>query len=145
MPRLYPPAHTFGRQALGPDVVLGRQVLMGATVLISPWLIHRKSSIWERPERFRLANVSWETGLDYSMSHRFTIDYPADYDFIAAVFDALYSPERPVFGLRDIVSLLEARPDIFAINQRYAGVNWYRNHLADLQTIKPEETRCPTT
>ena len=52
MPRLYPPAHTFGRQALGPDVVLGRQVPMGATVLISPWLIHRKSSIWDRPERF---------------------------------------------------------------------------------------------
>jgi cytochrome P450 len=50
--RLYPPAHTVGRQALAPDVILGRHIPAGATVLVSPWLIHRKSSIWERPERF---------------------------------------------------------------------------------------------
>jgi spore coat polysaccharide biosynthesis protein SpsF len=102
---------------------------------------HTTPFLWERPERFRLANVSWETGLDYSMSHRFTIDYPADYDFIAAVFDALYSPARPVFGLRDIIGLLEARPDIFAINQHYAGVNWYRNHLGELRTVDARHTR----
>jgi spore coat polysaccharide biosynthesis protein SpsF len=102
---------------------------------------HTTPFLWERPDRFRLANVTWETGLDYSMSHRFTIDYPADYDFIAAVYDALYSPERPVFGLGDILSLLEARPDIFSLNQRYAGVNWYRNHLGELRTVDARHTR----
>jgi spore coat polysaccharide biosynthesis protein SpsF len=102
---------------------------------------HTTPFLWERPERFRLGNVAWETGLDYSMSHRFTIDYQADYDFIAAVYDALWTPERPVFTLGDILELLEKRPDIFAINQRYAGVNWYRNHLGELRTVGARQTK----
>jgi spore coat polysaccharide biosynthesis protein SpsF len=39
---------------------------------------HTTPFIWERPEEFRCLNVAWESGLDYSMSHRFTIDYPED-------------------------------------------------------------------
>ena len=27
------------------------------------------------------------------------------------------------------------------INEKYAGVNWYRNHLNELKTIKPEQTK----
>lgn len=102
---------------------------------------HTTPFFWERPERFRLGNVAWETGLDYSMSHRFTIDYQADYDFIAAVYDALYTKERPIFTLADILALCEQRPDIFALNQRYAGVNWYRHHLGELKTIESSHTR----
>jgi spore coat polysaccharide biosynthesis protein SpsF len=102
---------------------------------------HTTPFLWERPERFRLGCVTWETGLDYSMSHRFTIDYRADYDFIAAVYDALYKPERPVFSLGDILRLLEERPEIYAINHQYAGVNWYRNHLGELRTISAKDTR----
>ncbi len=102
---------------------------------------HTTPFLWERPERFRIGNVTWETGRDLSMSHRFTIDYPADYDFIAAVFDALYTPARPVFSLDDILALCEARPDIFAKNHRYAGVNWYRNHLGELRTVGAKDTR----
>jgi len=102
---------------------------------------HTTPFLWERPERFRIGNVTWETGLDYAMSHRFTVDYRADYEFVAAVYDALYTPERPVFSLGDILHLLEERPDIFAINQRYTGVNWYRNHLGELRTITAKDTR----
>jgi spore coat polysaccharide biosynthesis protein SpsF len=102
---------------------------------------HTTPFIWERPERFKLGNVTWETGLDYSMSHRFTIDYPEDYAFIEAVYDALYTPERPIFSLADILSMLEARPDIMAKNARYAGVNWYRHHLGELRTVTERQTR----
>jgi spore coat polysaccharide biosynthesis protein SpsF len=102
---------------------------------------HTTPFLWERPERFRIGNVAWETGLDLSMSHRFTIDYPADHDLIAAVYDALHTPARPVFTLGDILALLEARPDIFALNHRYAGVNWYRNHLDELRTVGAKDTR----
>jgi spore coat polysaccharide biosynthesis protein SpsF len=104
---------------------------------------HTTPFFWERPERFRLGNVAWEMGLDYSMSHRFTIDYPADHDFISAVYDALWTPERPLFSLVDILALCEARPDIFALNQRYAGVNWYRHHIGELLTIESRQTRTP--
>ena len=102
---------------------------------------HTTPFFWERPERFRVGNVRWETGLDYSMSHRFTIDYPEDYAFATAVFDALYRDDQPVFGLDDILRLLQARPDVFALNQAYAGVNWYRHHLGELRTVGEAETR----
>jgi spore coat polysaccharide biosynthesis protein SpsF len=102
---------------------------------------HTTPFLWERPARFAIGNVAWETGLDYSMSHRFTIDYPADHAFVAAVYDALFTPARPVFSLGDILRLLEARPDIMALNQRYAGVNWYRNHLDELRTVGAGDTR----
>lgn len=104
---------------------------------------HTTPFFWERPERFRLHNVVWERGLDYSMTHRFTIDYPDDYAFIRAVFDELYSPSGPPFSLDDILELLERRPDIAAINARYAGVNWYRDHLDELSTVAPSQTRQP--
>jgi spore coat polysaccharide biosynthesis protein SpsF len=104
---------------------------------------HTTPFIWEHPERFRLANVTWETGFDYSMSHRFTIDYPEDYDFIRAVYDRLYTTDRPHFSLDDILELLRAQPGIMALNARYAGVNWYRHHLQDLKTINGTHTRTP--
>jgi spore coat polysaccharide biosynthesis protein SpsF len=102
---------------------------------------HTTPFLWERPERFKLGNVAWETGLDYSMSHRFTIDYPEDYAFVQAVYDALYTPNLPVFSLRSILLLLEARPDIHALNAKYAGVNWYRHHIGELRTVTERETR----
>jgi spore coat polysaccharide biosynthesis protein SpsF len=102
---------------------------------------HTTPFIWDRPHRFRLLNVAWETGLDYSMSHRFTIDYPEDYALISAVYGELWSERNPAFGLEEILALLRSRPDIASLNARYRGVNWYRHHLDRLQTVRPEETR----
>ncbi len=45
------------------------------------------------------------------------------------------------FGLNDILELLEKKPEIRKINQMYAGVNWYRNHINELKTISPEQTK----
>jgi spore coat polysaccharide biosynthesis protein SpsF len=104
---------------------------------------HTTPFLWDRPDRFRIGNVRWDTGLDDSMSHRFTIDYPEDYDFVRAVYDALWTRERPLFTLQEILDLLAARPDIFALNRRYAGVNWYRHHLGQLATVDAGQTRSP--
>jgi spore coat polysaccharide biosynthesis protein SpsF len=101
---------------------------------------HTTPYIWERPERFRLGNVEMEGGQDYSMTHRFTIDYEADYRFIRSVYEALY-PSNPEFGLADILSLLGNYPDIYKLNAELAGVNWYRNHLGELKTISSQQTR----
>jgi len=101
---------------------------------------HTTPFLWERPERFGICNVTWETGLDYSMTHRWTIDYEEDYDFIEAVYEALY-PQNPLFGLEDILALLEQKPDIVALNGKYAGVNWYRHHLGELKTIAAAQTQ----
>ena len=96
---------------------------------------HTTPFVWDQPSRFRVRNVLWETGLDYSRSHRWTIDYPEDYQFIKAVYDELWSPTRPLFSLQEILGLLQHRPDIRSLNAAYAGQTWYRNHLHELKTI----------
>ena len=101
---------------------------------------HTTPYIWEHPEKFKIGNVVWENGLDYSMSHRFTIDYAEDFMFIKAIYESLY-PAKPDFNLQDILNLLNSRPDIAAINERYAGVNWYRNHINDLKTVTAAQTK----
>jgi spore coat polysaccharide biosynthesis protein SpsF len=103
-------------------------------------LEHTTPYIWENPQLFSIGNVSWETGLDYSMSHRFTIDYLEDYEFIKKVFEELY-PVNKNFSCDDIINLLDNKPDIYQINAQYAGVNWYRHHLNELKTIQPEQTK----
>ncbi|HEY4119121.1 MAG TPA: glycosyltransferase family protein [Byssovorax sp.] len=102
---------------------------------------HTTPFLWERPERFRVGNVAWPTGRDLSMSHRFTIDYAEDYEFVRAVYDALWTPARPVFGLDDILALCDSRPRVFELNSKYAGVNWYRHHLGELRTVPASATR----
>lgn len=95
---------------------------------------HTTPYLWENPGRFRIGNVEWETGLDYSKSHRWTIDYEEDYQFIRAVYEALY-PANPLFGLEDIIGYVAANPDVAALNARYAGHYWYRNHPGELRTV----------
>lgn len=101
---------------------------------------HTTPYIWENPDKFRIGNVEWETGLNYSMSYRFTIDYPEDYEFIRRVYDELYH-KNPKFSLTDILKLLEEKPEIKKINEKYNGVNWYRNHLNELKTITADQTK----
>ena len=50
--RLYPPAHTMSREALGDDVIEGHGVAKGSVVSIVPWLIHRHRLLWEKPDVF---------------------------------------------------------------------------------------------
>jgi spore coat polysaccharide biosynthesis protein SpsF len=103
-------------------------------------LEHTTPYIWENPEKFKIGNVVWQNGKDYSMSHRFTIDYIEDYEFIKRIFEELY-PQNPSFTLNDILFLLTQKPEIYAINMHYAGVNWYRHHLEDLKTVSVEQTK----
>lgn len=101
---------------------------------------HTTPFLWERPERFRLHNVVWPRALNLSMTHRLTLDYPEDLDLIRAVFEGLY-PLHPRFAMADVIDYLTEFPHIFALNQKYAGVNWYRHHLHELSTITASETK----
>ncbi len=102
---------------------------------------HTTPFIWEHPERFRIGNVQWEAGKNFSMSHRWTIDYPEDYIFIKKVYDYLCRPESSIFSLYDILDLLKKEPMLPFLNSKYAGVNWYRNHLSELKTVTAKETK----
>jgi spore coat polysaccharide biosynthesis protein SpsF len=101
---------------------------------------HTTPYFWENPQLFKLGNVLWDKDLDYSMSHRFTLDYQEDFLFIQRVFEELYSI-NPNFSLDDVLNLLITNPEIYKINANYAGVNWYRNHLSELNTIQSNQTK----
>ena len=51
--RLYPPAATITREAIGPDVIGGRRIKAGTRVVISPWVLGRHKRLWEEPDYFR--------------------------------------------------------------------------------------------
>jgi spore coat polysaccharide biosynthesis protein SpsF len=36
---------------------------------------------------------------------------------------------------------LKQNPEIQKINEKYNGVNWYRNYLDELKTITPDQTK----
>jgi cytochrome P450 len=50
--RLYPPAHTMAREPITADYILGHRIPAGSLVLIVPWLLHRKASLWNQPDCF---------------------------------------------------------------------------------------------
>ncbi len=95
---------------------------------------HTTPYIWENPDKFRIGSVIWNTGKDYSTSHRWTLDYPEDLEFIKRVYEELY-PQNSAFTLEDILMLLQQKRDIADINKTYAGEYWYKNHLDELKNI----------
>ncbi len=98
---------------------------------------HTTPFVWDRPERYRLFNVAWSTGLDLSMSHRLTLDYPEDFQLIARVFEALQRPQPPAFSVEEIVAFLDAYPAVAALNAGYRGTGWIDRHRHELRTSQP--------
>lgn len=68
------------------------------------------------PERYRLGD--FRDAQDRSHL-RWTVDEPADLDFVRAVYERLY-PANPSFGSADVYRLLEHEPGLAAMN-RVAG------------------------
>ncbi|MBK9250305.1 MAG: glycosyltransferase family protein [Ignavibacteria bacterium] len=101
---------------------------------------HTTPYIWDNPNQFTIGNVECPDGINYSMSHRWTLDYQEDYEFIRSVYEHLY-PQNPNFSMKDILDLLALHPEIAAINTHLAGVNWYRHHLKELQTVSSQATK----
>jgi spore coat polysaccharide biosynthesis protein SpsF len=89
---------------------------------------HTTPFFWERPERYRIGNVTWEGGFDASHRHRWTVDYPEDYALVAAVYDALGSTTSPPFGLEAVLEFLAAHPEVDALNAHLRGDSWRRRH-----------------
>ncbi len=98
---------------------------------------HTTPFIWDNPARFAIGNVECDNKeLDYSSTHRWTLDYEEDFKFIKSVYEELY-PFNPDFRMSDILCLVESRPYLKSINEKLAGINWYRLHKNELKTIKP--------
>lgn len=106
---------------------------------------HTTPFIWDRPERFRIANVTAPGGRDQSCSHRFTLDYQEDYQVIAAVFEAFSRPEPSTFSVEEIVAFLDTHPEISGLNARYRGTGWVDQHRHELKTLWHAGLTAPAT
>ncbi len=102
---------------------------------------HTTPYFWDNPEKFRIGNVLWEKGIDLSQDFRWTLDYREDYELISAIYNAL-SPTKPLFTVENIVELLENRPEIRSINQKYLGDAWFQRHRHELKTMDAGTKTC---
>lgn len=50
--RLYPPAATLTRDAAAPDQLGSVRIKAGARIVISPWVLHRHTKLWDAPNVF---------------------------------------------------------------------------------------------
>jgi spore coat polysaccharide biosynthesis protein SpsF len=89
--------------------------------------------IQNNPGIFKLGNIKWESGHNYSKSHRWILDYEEDYVFIKKIFDELY-PENKFFSIYEILSLLDKQPHLKYINSKYLDLNIY-NKINHFKTV----------
>lgn len=77
-----------------------------------------KSSFYilNNPNKFNVENILWETGYDYSKSHRWNLIYEEDYLFIKKIYAELFN-QKPLFGIEDILFLLNQNPYLNLINR----------------------------
>jgi spore coat polysaccharide biosynthesis protein SpsF len=68
-----------------------------------------------RPERFAIGWLQAER--DYG-GERWTVDHPADLEFVQAVLDAL---DGTAFGYADVLAVLDRDPRLRALNRVHAG------------------------
>lgn len=73
---------------------------------------HVTPFFYQRPQRYRLANLAYKT--DQS-GHRWTVDTPEDFQLIERLLSALY-PEKPGFSLEDILALISRHPEWSRLN-----------------------------
>lgn len=82
---------------------------------------HTTTYIWSNPQKFRIGNVVNPDGRNLFMSHRWTVDFPEDFEFVKKIYEDLYN--NKIFLMEEILLLLEKRPDISKINSHLAMHN----------------------
>lgn len=73
---------------------------------------HVTPFIYKNPERYKLANVSYNSD---ESRHRWTVDTMEDYELIKRIIEDLY-PQSANYTMDDILKLFEYHPDWFFIN-----------------------------
>lgn len=72
---------------------------------------HVTPFVWRRPEAFRLDVL--QAPEDWG-AERWTVDHPADLELVRAIFARLR--DKPGFGVRDVLAVLDQDPSLRAIN-----------------------------
>lgn len=102
----------------GLDVeVFGRACLEAAwrEAKVSSDREHVTPFIYHHPDRFRVGSYRGTSDLS---AWRWTVDEPADFQLVNAVYEALYQTV-PDFSTRDILNFLSTHPDIAHLNVHF--------------------------
>ena len=96
--------------------------------------------LWKNLNRFRCENVSWRSGQNLALTHRWKLEHNNDYKFIKTVYESLY-PAQPAFSCKDILRLIEQQPELSHINdylvedQRY----YYSDKQSSISSDRPDQ------
>src|SRR5262249_7105672 len=88
---------------------------------------HVTPYIWRNPDTFRLDNFPTETEPSYAHL-RWTVDEPADLEFVRAVYARLY--RGSIFGMETVLERLAVEPDLVRIN---AGIERNEGYVRSLR------------
>jgi len=86
---------------------------------------HVTPYIKNHPELFAVGHYKNDTDLSH---HRWTVDEPDDFRFVTAVYEALYD-KKPDFSMKDILELLQNRPELTEINYHIEHGEGYQKSL----------------
>ena len=86
---------------------------------------HVTPYIYKQPDLFYIEHVKGDSDLS---AFRWTVDEPADFSFITAVYEALYS-QNPNFVTEDVLALLERQPELAKINRSFMRNDGYAKSL----------------
>lgn len=89
---------------------------------------HVTTYIRDHPDRFRRANVAHPDDLS---AHRWVVDTRADLAFARQVYAGLPGTSAEIFGMTEVLALLQRRPDLRALNagiRRNEGLEHSRAH-----------------
>jgi spore coat polysaccharide biosynthesis protein SpsF len=93
---------------------------------------HVTPYIRNHPEIFRLGNLKSEVDLSHM---RWTVDRPEDLMFVREIYRELYR-EGEVFHMRDVLRLLERRPELMEINKHIERDEGYKKSLREDRIVK---------
>jgi spore coat polysaccharide biosynthesis protein SpsF len=100
---------------------------------------HVTPFLYNHPDRFTIGQMT--TTPDMS-THRWTVDEPEDFEFVSAVYEALYA-RNPHFGADAILTLLEERPELLKINYHIKHGEGYEKSLrADKAFARRAYNKC---
>ncbi len=77
---------------------------------------HIVTGFWGLGDEFRWQN--YYNRINIFKEHRWTLDYPEDFELISAVIEELYSPDR-MFTMQDVLDFLKSRPDLMELNRHH--------------------------
>lgn len=102
---------------LDAEVVRASTLLRAAASATDPYeREHVTPHIWRRPDEFRLGLL--QAPQDWG-EERWTVDHAADLQFVRAVYERVGDPA--LFGVRDVLAILDGEPELRAINAAARG------------------------